>query len=290
MSTTTPQETYRQQLEKHKFLLNHLQQKRTRLGWVRLAVFLLTIIIAYNIFTTYGVEGLIPTVVGIGILLYLVSVDVANNTKIRNTKTLIQINEEELQALDHRFHFREDGASFTPDEHAYAGDLDVFGKASIYQWLSRCYTEQGRELLAGNLLHPLPVEQIQLRQATIKELTAHIEWRQQWQAFAMQTTITTATERRMQHWLQEEEEHFTGTGWKTFLFIYSFFTLVSAVAAILGFIPGLCFFPSFYSVFRVLAFTEPESHGTVCTPEWHSKRSNHSTSIDQLAGKPERTG
>lgn len=241
MNKTTPRETYRQQLEKHTSLLNHLQQKRTRLGWIRLAVFLLTIISAYKIFTTYGVEGIIPTVIGIGILLYLVSVDVANNTKIRNTKTLVQINEEELQALNHQFHFREEGASFTPHEHAYAGDLDILGKASIYQWLNRCYTEQGRELLAGNLLHPLPVEKIQLRQDSIKELTAQIGWRQQWQAFAMQTTITTATERRMQHWLREEEEHFTGAGWKTFLFIYSFITLGSAVAAILGFISGSVF-------------------------------------------------
>ena len=241
MNTSTVQETYRQQLENHKALLNQLQQKRTRLGWLRLAIFLLTIILAYNIFVTYGVAGLIPTVTGIGILLYLVSVDVANNTRIRNTKTLIQINEEELLSLEHQAHFREDGAAFAPHEHAYANDLDIFGKASIYQWLSRCYTEQGQALLAGNLLHPLPVEQIQMRQAAIKELTAQIEWRQQWQAFAMQTTITTATERRIKHWLQEEEEHFSGTGWKTFIASYSFFTLASAVAAILGFISGSVF-------------------------------------------------
>lgn len=241
MNNKSSQDTYRQQLEKHTSLLHRLQQRRTRLGWIRLAVFLLTLIIAYNIFTTYGVAGVIPTVTGIGILLFLVSVDAANTSKIRNTKTLIQVNEEELQALDHRFHFREDGAAFAPPEHAYAGDLDIFGKASIYQWLTRCYTEQGRALLAKNLLSPLSLPQIVFRQAAVKELSAQVEWRQQWQAFAMQTTITAATERRMISWLQEEEEHFTGKGWKIFLFVYSSITLLSAVAAILGLISGSVF-------------------------------------------------
>jgi uncharacterized membrane protein YkgB len=249
MNKTTPPETYRLQLEKHTFLLNRLQQKRTRLGWVRLAVFLLTILIAYNIFTTYGVAGVIPVVIGIGMLLYLVSVDVANNTKIRNTKTLIQINEEELQALDHRFLFRDDGAAFTPAEHAYAGDLDIFGKASIYQLLNRCYTGQGRTRLAANLLYPLPVQQVMLRQEAVKELAPQIEWRQQWQAFAMSSTITEATEQKIQQWLKEEEEHFTGPGWKVFLFIYSALTLLSAVAAILGFLSG-----SVFSLLYILYF------------------------------------
>ena len=241
MNETLPGESYTKQLTKFESQLLQLQKRRKNLGWIRLVVFVLTIIVAYQVFTTFGAIGIVPTIVGLGFLLYLVSVDVANNAKIKNVKTLIQANEEELQALDHQYLSREDGRQFVPAEHAYANDLDIFGKASIYQWLSRCYTEQGRQLIANNLLQPLSTSLILARQEAIKELTSKIDWRQQWQAHAMQTTITIKTGKKIQLWLDEEEEHFTGTFWKLLVQVYSFITLGTAVASILEYIPGTVF-------------------------------------------------
>ena len=237
----TLQESYGKQLNKFGTQLAQLQKRRKNLGWIRLVVFVLTIIVAYKIFTTYGAIGIVPTVVGLGILLYLVSVDVANNAKIKNVRTLIQLNEEELQALDHQYLSREDGLQFMPAEHAYANDLDIFGKASIYQWLNRCYTEPGRQRLANNLLQPLSTSIVLARQEAIKELASKIDWRQQWQAHAMQTTITIKTGKKIQTWLDEEEERFTGTFWKWLVPVYSFITLGTAVASILDYIPGTVF-------------------------------------------------
>ncbi|HEY1022216.1 MAG TPA: MutS family DNA mismatch repair protein, partial [Flavisolibacter sp.] len=69
----------------------------------------------------------------------------------------------------------------------------------------------------------------------------NIPWRQQWQSHAMQTTITQATQQKMETWLQEEEEHFTAPAWKIMIPVYSFLTVGSAIAAILGYIPGSVF-------------------------------------------------
>ncbi|MDB5209081.1 MAG: hypothetical protein JWR72_4156 [Flavisolibacter sp.] len=241
MNESSPGDSYGQQVKNFTTVLSGLQERRINLGWGRLAVFAVTFFIAYQIFTVYGITGLLPTIAGLGLLLYLVSVDVANNAKISNVKTLIKINEEELQALDHQYTHREDGGHFMPAEHAYANDLDIFGKASIYQWLSRCYTEQGRQRLAENLLHPSATELILLRQEAVKELAPEIAWRQQWQAFSMQTTITANTERRIQTWAEEEEKHFINPAWKTVVIIYSIVTLGTAIAAIAGYIPGAIF-------------------------------------------------
>ncbi len=241
MNDSTPQPTYQQALQTHSAHLAVLEKKRSNLGWLRLAVFVVMVIAAYQVFTTLGLWGLVPTLLGIAALLYLVSVDVANNAKIRNTKTLIRVNEEELQALAHQFHNREDGSRFTPAEHPYANDLDIFGKASLYQWLSRCFTEQGKSALAANLLHPLGPEKVLLRQEAVKELAGNIAWRQQWQAHAMQTTVTLGTQQKIATWLQEEEEHFRSPSWKVFLAVYSLLTSASAIAAILGYIPGSVF-------------------------------------------------
>ncbi len=238
MNESSPKHSYRVQLEKFTIHLAGLHKRRTNLGRGRLAVFAATVLIAYKIFTAYGIAGLLPTITGLGLLLYLVSLDVANNAKIRNTKTLIKVNEEELQALDHHYTDREDGSQFIPAEHAYSNDLDIFGKASIYQWLSRCYTDQGRQQLAKTLLQPSTTALILLRQEAVKELAAKIEWRQRWQAYSMQTNITSGTQLKIQTWIEEEEKHFSNPVWKTGVIVYSIVTLASAVAAIAGYIPG----------------------------------------------------
>lgn len=241
MNNTSPQELYTEQLNTQSQILSGLQKKRTMLGWLRFGVFVTTAAVVYKVFSAFGLIGLAPLIIGIGFLLYLVSVDIANSSKIRNVQTLVKINKEELAALNHQFSDREDGSHFIPAEHAYANDLDIFGKTSIYQFLSRCYTEQGRQLLANNLLAPSPLVKILQRQEVVQEISAKLEWRQQWQAFSMQTTITAETERRLRNWLQEEEKHFINTAWKIIVIIYSCITLGSAIASIAGYIPGTVF-------------------------------------------------
>ncbi len=241
MATATPHDIYQQKRDRHQAELATLLAKRNRLGWLRLAVFVLGAGAAYFVFVRYGLAGLLPTFTATALLLYFVSLDVRNNAAIRNTKALIAINEEELNVLDHRFQHRDDGQQFAIADHAYANDLDLFGNASVYQLVSRCHTEQGRKHMAGQLLAPLPPPQIQARQEAVAELAPLLDWRQQWQAFALQTTITAASERRISTWLSEEKEEFAGSFWTFFLPVYSILTLASALLAITGYIPGTAF-------------------------------------------------
>jgi hypothetical protein len=232
---------YKQQLEQLQLVLLKHTKKRSSLGWWRFIVFAAMVVIAYQVFSTRGAMGIAVLIIGIGILLYLISLDTANNQKITNTRTLIRINEEELQVLSFDYLSRADGSQFTPATHDYANDLDLFGKASLFQYVNRCYTEQGKQLLANNLLEPSSQDKIILRQEAVKELATLLPWRQQMQAFAMQTTITTAMEQKTSEWAKDEKEHFEGSKWTLFVFIYSAITLGSAVAAIFGFIPGAIF-------------------------------------------------
>ena len=208
MQEPSPGKTYRDLIEKHQAHLGQLLKKRNRLGWARLFVFLVAAFIAYKLFISAGLAGLIPVVIGFGLLLYLISIDAANNHQIENARTLIKINEEELEILEHNYTKRETGSRYAPELHDYANDLDLFGHASVFQWLNRCNTEQGRKLLAENLLQPLPVPMILARQEAIKEITPEIEWRQQLQSYAMQTAITVKTQQKAAAWLQEEDIHF----------------------------------------------------------------------------------
>ena len=66
--------------------------------------------------------------------------------------------------------------------HPYALDLDVFGRASLYQWLGPAGTAGGAARLANWLLHTVDATEIEARQAAAEALAAAPEWREQFAA------------------------------------------------------------------------------------------------------------
>lgn len=236
MNQSLPAKVYQEAIAKHQQQLEILLRKRILMGWLRFVVFMLTIIGGWQLFVNAGPPAIIFIITGIAVLLYLVHKDADNNQTITNTKTLISINQDELKVLHHDFYHRYDGNELSLRDHDYANDLDLFGKASLYQWVNRCFTEQGRKRIASDLLTALCVSDIKLRQDAIKELAPLVDWRQQLQAFAMQTHITSVTEAKTNDWLQEEEKHFTNSSWSILVHIYTFITISTAVLALIGWI------------------------------------------------------
>ena len=67
-------------------------------------------------------------------------------------------------------------------DHPYALDLDLFGRASLFQWLGPAATPHGRATLATWLLHPAARGEVLERQAAIGELATQDDWRLQLEA------------------------------------------------------------------------------------------------------------
>ena len=70
------------------------------------------------------------------------------------------------------------GDRFRDRDHPYADDLDIFGRASLFQLVSSCRTPMGEQRLADWLLHASPAADIRDRQARIAALRAHIDLRE----------------------------------------------------------------------------------------------------------------
>lgn len=254
MTDHSPSKIYQDHIDNLNYDLKSLVQKRNIFGWLRLIAFVATIIISYKVFVDAGWVGLIPLVVGMAAFIYLLLTDADNNEKIVNIKTLIRINEEELKILGNHYLHRDDGNEFAPSFHDYANDLDLFGKASLFQWANRCASEQGKNLFAGNLLHPLSIVHIEARQQALKELAPMVEWRQQLQSFSEQTIITKTTEQRTIQWLSEEPKHFASSTWNLVVRIYSIITLSTLLATIFGFLASGIFMFLFGVFFTVSLF------------------------------------
>ena len=138
-------------------------------------------------------------------------------------------------------------------EHPYADDLDIFGRASVYQFMNRTSSEQGNWKLAGWLSAPAKAAEITARQQAAKALAKQIDWTQQFRARAGINTITIATEQSIRKWLSEPT-HFLQ---KPYWHIVRFVVPAIAVATLLAYIFDYIDFQQFLvavSVFGMVAF------------------------------------
>ena len=65
------------------------------------------------------------------------------------------------------------------ENHPYAIDLDLFGRASLFQWLGPAATPRGAVVLAHWLLAPAAPAEIFQRQEAIDDLAPRDRWREQ---------------------------------------------------------------------------------------------------------------
>jgi hypothetical protein len=71
------------------------------------------------------------------------------------------------------------GERFATAAHIYAGDLDLFGKDSLFQLLSLARTRMGEDTLAQWLLSPASLATIEARQASIADLRERLDLREE---------------------------------------------------------------------------------------------------------------
>lgn len=99
--------------------------------------------------------------------------------KVKHNRTLKRINENELIYLRQGFpRGVENGEEYKDRDHAYTGDMDIFGEKGIFHYLNRSVTEMGRRCLADWLSVGAGVEEIMKRQEGVKELAGKIDLRQ----------------------------------------------------------------------------------------------------------------
>ncbi|MEO6212704.1 MAG: DNA mismatch repair protein MutS [Vicinamibacterales bacterium] len=96
------------------------------------------------------------------------------------------VNERSIARIERRWDGLPAGnvpAGVATEGHPYAVDLDLFGRASLFQLLGPAATAHGAVTLAQWLLGPAPADQVQLRQDAVADLAPRHEWREHLAAF-----------------------------------------------------------------------------------------------------------
>jgi len=101
---------------------------------------------------------------------------------------LSKINRDEINALNRDLSAFDPGNEFTDPHHDYSYDLDLFGIGSLFQFLNRTVTRQGKTQLATLLKQSQrSTKEIRSRQEGIQELAEEFGWRQKFMAKGMET-------------------------------------------------------------------------------------------------------
>jgi len=77
------------------------------------------------------------------------------------------------------------GINFAPKDHAYAGDLDLFGVGSLYQRIGVAHTRYGQQTLSRWIAAPSTLSEIHQRQEAVLELSSEMDFRQTFEAEGM---------------------------------------------------------------------------------------------------------
>jgi hypothetical protein len=124
-------------------------------------------------FYVAGVVGLIAFVSAVGYHDHL-------ERKLHRLLTKRKINEQGLARLTRDWSKLPVVAVELSKEHtAIANDLDLFGKASLFQLLNRADTSAGQALLRDWIVTPAEPDQIAQRQLAVQELTPLLELREE---------------------------------------------------------------------------------------------------------------
>ncbi|CAN5737624.1 hypothetical protein BH18ACT7_BH18ACT7_25100 [soil metagenome] len=138
------------------------------LGWLRLASIIILVAGIY-LLINYGLG--ITIIFSIAILFIfsrLLLADLANNDVISHLERIKKVNEDELRYLAYDYLHFPAGENLSPPGHLYANDLDIFGRASLYQFINRTQSEMGNARLANYLLGPADIHEIHSRQQAIR--------------------------------------------------------------------------------------------------------------------------
>jgi hypothetical protein len=149
----------------------------------RLVTFLSIFLIPISLYTESPIIAIVLSLFSLVIFISLVKMFTKAVERRKYLDNLIDINKNELLALDHQFYMFDDGKEHIDPDHFNAYDLDLFGKGSLFQFINRTVTLSGKEQLAQWFQQPiLVVEQLKNRQQLLKELSSKVQWRQSFAA------------------------------------------------------------------------------------------------------------
>ena len=254
-----------------------LLKKKNNFTWLRLANIALLVAAIYFTWPYGWLYSAAAVLLLLVLFVQLIYRDLFNNEAIAHNRHLLRINENELAALAHQYFQFADGHEHSPKDHLYANDLDIFGHASLFQFVNRTVSEMGSAQLAQWLLYPATAEEIPQRQDAVKELGTKIPWGQKLQAHGKEVRINIRTKERLQNWLDEPAIFSKFMPWRWLRYVLPAISVGITVAYIFGLVPLNVFYINLL-LMAVVALPQEKKVNHL-----HNQLSKMAEELDQLS-------
>lgn len=226
-----PKLFYKEKTRELEEKISTLKRKEKHLVYFRLFSFLSALLALYLLISVSVIAAVSLSAVFFILFLNFILSDLRNKEKIRFQETLLKINSDELIFLkgdQTPFH---EGSEFIDRNHPYSSDLDIFGRASLFQFLNRTTGYTGRIKLAAKLRDLLPEKDINKNQNAIRELDKSIDWRQKFLAYGMLSKEKDESATNILKWMKQEREFKSYKSLRILISLASLITLCLIVLA-----------------------------------------------------------
>jgi hypothetical protein len=174
----SPLEEYRARIANRRLASEHLEKHFRRVGNARLAAGFAAVGTAFLVFGEVWISVwwlLLP----VAVFAVLVVVHARIVERLERSQRAIQFYERGVARLEDRWMGTgEIGERFRNPNHLYSEDLDLFGKASLFELLSIARTRAGEDFLAGWLMAPASKVEVDARQEAVRELRPMLDLRE----------------------------------------------------------------------------------------------------------------
>jgi hypothetical protein len=174
----SPSEEYRQRLTARQQRVVAFDTVHIRLGNIRLLIAICGAGMAWVSFSRHMLAAwwlIVPLAAFIVLAAY--------HSRVLRERTLaeraVTVYRNGLARIeDHWTGMGQTGERFLDPHHIYAADLDLFGRGGLFELLSLARTRMGEDTLAGWLLSPGVVEDVQERHSAVAELRERLDLRE----------------------------------------------------------------------------------------------------------------
>lgn len=175
----SPREEYHRRLDERRRKAAEKTRHHLILSNGRLGVFLAAAVVAWLAFESGFLSP--PWLLAPGTLFLLLVVIHSRVLREKGTaERAVRFYEAAVDRLSHRWMGKgEAGERFRDPSHAYADDLDLFGRGSLYELLCTTRTAAGAETLARWLKAPAEPASVRARQEAVEELRFSLDLREE---------------------------------------------------------------------------------------------------------------
>jgi len=175
----SPREAYQSREAEFTASAERMRKLAERLSMARLAAFAGGLVLFAALLSISVIAAVVTMSVALILFTWLVIKQETTEKSRKRNLRLAEINRLELRCLDGDFSGFNPGEEYAERDHPYSYDLDIFGKASLFQFICRTTSRPASDRLAEYLKQSASLEDIVLRQEAVTELQPLTDWRQE---------------------------------------------------------------------------------------------------------------